>query len=162
MTAPFTPGLTPAESRQTLGRLALGVTILTLSRGGAFRGTRATMCAPVSTEPPLIAVSVDRESEWAAWLAAPETERFGVNVLGAGQRRLVEAFADAGADPVSVPWFTHEGLPLIGGTVAQLVCRRGETLEVGDQLLLTGLIEYSRYTDDDPLIAFRGQFHELG
>ena len=161
MTAPFTPGLTPAESRQTLGRLALGVAILTLERAGEYVGVLARTCAPVSTQPPLVAVGVDRDSEWAAWLAAPETERFGVNLLGAGQRRLLDAFAGSAAGQ-GVPWFTHEGLPLIGGTVAQLVCRRERRLEVGDQLLFAGLIEYSRYTDDDPLIAFRGQYHELG
>ena len=56
----------------------------------------------------------------------------------------------------------HERVPLIGGTIAQLVCRKHEVIEAGDHTLYLGFVEYSRYTDDDPLLYFRGQYHELG
>ena len=152
--------LSPHEFRETLGRFASGVTVVTAAHGGERRGMTANAFVSVSLTPPLILVSVDHSASMHARLH--EAERFGVNVLSAQQRELSRHFAGRPDEGLNVPWMDHEGLPLIGGAVAQLVCRKVEAHPAGDHTLFIGEVEYSRYTDDDPLLYFRGQYHELG
>ncbi|AZI43267.1 flavin reductase [Deinococcus psychrotolerans] len=150
--------LPPHEFRQTLGRFASGVTIITAFHAGEKRGMTANAFVSVSLSPPLILVSVDKRASMHDALA--EVERFGVSVLSTSQRALSEHFAGK-PQGASVIWFDHEGLPLIGGAVAQLVCRKERTIDAGDHTLYLGEVQYSRYTDDDPLVYFRGEYHEL-
>ncbi|WP_221089688.1 flavin reductase family protein [Deinococcus aquaedulcis] len=164
MTQPqsMTGGLSPLEFRQTLGRFASGVTIITAADGQERRGMTASAFVSVSLQPPLILVSVDNRAQMHALLSRPEVTHFGVSVLSAAQRHLSDHFAGRPGPEELVPWFEHEGLPLIGGAVAQLVCRKHEVIPAGDHTLYLGFVDYSRYTDDDPLVYFRGQYHELG
>ncbi|THF69080.1 flavin reductase family protein [Deinococcus sp. Arct2-2] len=155
-------GLTPFEFRETLGRFASGVTIVTTLDGQQRRGMTASAFVSVSLTPPLILVSVDHRAHMHAVLGRPETTRFGVNLLSSTQRHLSDHFAGRPGPEESVPWFEHEGLPLIGGCIAQLVCRKQQMIVAGDHTLYLGFVEYARYTDDDPLVYFRGQYHELG
>ena len=151
--------LLPHEFRQTLGRFASGVTVITAVYAGEKRGMTANAFVSVSLSPPLILVSVDKQASMHAVLA--EAGRFGVSVLSVSQRALSDHFAGR-PQPAEVPWFDHQGLPLIAGAVAQLVCRKERAIDAGDHTLFVGEVEYSRYTDDDPLLYFRGQYHELG
>ncbi|WP_161882200.1 flavin reductase family protein [Deinococcus alpinitundrae] len=156
--------LPPHEFRQTLGRFASGVTIITAAHAGEKRGMTANAFVSVSLTPPLILVGVDKRASMHSVLE--EVQRFGVSVLSVAQRPLSDHFAgrhSAGKPQAAdVPWFDHEGLPLIAGAVAQLVCRKHSAVDAGDHTLFVGEVEYSRYTDDDPLIYFRGDYHELG
>ena len=155
-------GITPLEFRQTLGRFASGVTIITAQDGEQRRGMTASAFVSVSLTPPLVLVSVDQQAHMHGLLGEPEVTHFGVNVLGANQRHLSDHFAGRPGPEESVPWFMHEAVPLLGGTIAQLVCRKEQVIAAGDHTLYMGFVEYSRYTDDDPLLYFRGQYHELG
>jgi flavin reductase (DIM6/NTAB) family NADH-FMN oxidoreductase RutF len=152
-TAGAQPGITPLEFRETLGRFASGVTVITATDGETRRGMTASAFVSVSLTPPLILVSVDHRAHMYALLSEDRVTHFGVNVLSSAQRHLSDHFSGRPGPEEAVPWFTHEGLPLIGGSVAQLVCRKQQVIPAGD---------YSRYTDDDPLLYFRGQYHELG
>ncbi|MEF2279022.1 flavin reductase family protein [Deinococcus sp. YIM 134068] len=162
MTSALSDGIPPHEFRQTLGRFASGVTVITATEGQERRGMTASAFVSVSLTPPLILVSVDHRAGMHALLSREEVTRFGVSVLSAAQRPLSDHFAGRPGPEDAVPWFDHEGLPLIGGSVAQLVCRKMQAIPAGDHTLYLGLVEYTRYTDDDPLLYFRGQYHELG
>lgn len=155
-------GIDPLEFRHTLGRFASGVTIITAVDGEEKRGMTASAFVSVSLTPPLILVSVDHRAHMHQVLQRPETTRFGVNILGANQKALSNHFGGRSDPELTIPWFDHEGLPLLGGAIAQLVCRKEQAVEAGDHTLYLGFVEYSRYTDDDPLLYFRGQYHELG
>ncbi|MFC4639155.1 flavin reductase family protein [Deinococcus hohokamensis] len=155
-------GIPPFEFRQTLGRFASGVTIITASDGQERRGMTASAFVSVSLTPPLVLVSVDHRAQMHALLSEDRVTHFGVNVLSATQVHLSDHFAGRPGPEEQVTWFEHEGLPLIGGAIAQLVCRKHEIIPAGDHTLYLGFVEYARYTDDDPLVYFRGQYHELG
>lgn len=155
-------GLNPFEFRQTLGRFASGVTIITATDGHERRGMTASAFVSVSMTPPLILVGVDNRAHMDELLQKPDVTHFGVNILSVAQRSLSDHFAGRPGPEEQVPWFEHEGLPLIGGSIAQLVCRKQQVIPGGDHTLFLGFVEYSRYTDDDPLLYFRGQYHELG
>ncbi|WP_019586389.1 flavin reductase family protein [Deinococcus apachensis] len=162
MTSPVSEGIPPYEFRQTLGRFASGVTVVTATDGEERRGMTASAFVSVSLTPPLILVSVDHRAGMHALLSREDVTRFGVSILSSTQRHLSDHFSGKPGPEEAVPWFLHEGLPLIGGSVAQLVCRKQEATPAGDHTLYLGLVEYARYTDDDPLLYFRGQYHELG
>ncbi|ABF44499.1 MULTISPECIES: flavin reductase family protein [Deinococcus] len=162
MTSTGSSGVSPHDFRQALGRFASGVTVITATDGQTRRGMTASAFISVSLTPPLILVSVDHRASMHALLARDEVTRFGVSILSSAQRYLSEHFAGRPGPEEAVPWFDHEGLPLLGGSVAQLVCRKEQALPAGDHTLYLGLVEYVRYTDDDPLLHFRGQYHELG
>ncbi|WP_034386387.1 flavin reductase family protein [Deinococcus sp. YIM 77859] len=163
MTSPAArEGIPPHEFRQTLGRFASGVTVITATDGEQRRGMTASAFVSVSLTPPLILVSVDHRAHMHALLSAETVTQFGVSILSSSQRHLSDHFAGRLGPEEEVPWLTHEGLPLIGGSVAQLVCRKQQAIPAGDHTLYLGLVEYARYTDDDPLLYFRGQYHELG
>ena len=156
--------LPPHEFRQTLGRFASGVTVITALHAGEKRGMTANAFVSVSLSPPLILVSVDKQASMHAVLEELDlggSGRFGVSMLSVSQRALSDHFAGR-PQPAEVPWFDHQGLPLIAGAVAQLVCRKVRAIDAGDHTLFVGEVEYSRYTDDDPLLYFRGEYHELG
>jgi flavin reductase (DIM6/NTAB) family NADH-FMN oxidoreductase RutF len=152
--------VSPHEFRETLGRFASGVTVVTIAHDGEQRGMTASAFVSVSLTPPLILVSVAKNAHMHSRLL--QSERFGVNVLSSAQRELSPHFAGKPDAGLTVPWMDHEGLPLIGGAVAQLVCQKVEAHEAGDHTLFIGEVQYSRYTDDDPLLYFRGAYHELG
>jgi flavin reductase (DIM6/NTAB) family NADH-FMN oxidoreductase RutF len=152
--------VSPHEFRETLGRFVSGVTIVTVAHDGERRGMTANAFVSVSLTPPLILVSVAKTATMHARMQ--DAERFGVNVLSSQQQALSAHFAGKPDENLSVPWMDHEGLPLIGGAVAQLVCQNIEAHDAGDHTLYIGQVEYSRYTDDDPLVYFRGAYHELG
>ena len=152
--------VSPHEFRETLGRFASGVTVLTISHGGERRGMTANAFVSVSLTPPLILVSVAASATMHSRML--DSERFGINVLSTAQQALSRHFSGKPDEGLSVPWMDHEGLPLIGGAVAQLVCRKVEGHAAGDHTLFIGEVQYSRYTDDDPLLYFRGEYHELG
>lgn len=155
-------GIPPLEFRQTLGRFASGVTIITAQDGEQRRGMTANAFVSISMTPPLILVSVDKRAHMNKLLQEEAVTHFGVNILGATQRHLSDHFAGKPGPEEQVPWFAHENVPLLTGTIAQLVCRKYQVLDGGDHTMYMGFVEYSRYTDDDPLLYFRGQYHELG
>lgn len=155
-------GIPPFEFRQTLGRFASGVTVITAKDGQQRRGMTASAFVSVSLTPPLILVSVDNRAHMHALLSEDRITHFGVNILSASQTHLSDHFAGRPGAEEQVSWFEHEGLPLIGGAIAQLVCRKYQVIPAGDHTLYLGFVDYSRYTDDDPLVYFRGQYHELG
>lgn len=150
------------ELWQTLGRLASGVSVITAAHQGEQRGMTASALTAVSHDPPLLAVAVKHDKKMHDFLSQPEVTHFGVNLLSSTQRALSEHFAGKPQPGLTLPWFDHEGLPLLGGSIAQIVCRKTQAVTVGDHTLFIGEIAYTRFTDDDPLIYFRGQYHELG
>jgi flavin reductase (DIM6/NTAB) family NADH-FMN oxidoreductase RutF len=162
-------GIPPHEFRQTLGRFASGVTVVSAVHDGNRRGMTANAFVSVSLEPPLILVSVDKNASMHAVLE--RAEQFGVSVLSTTQRHLSDHFAGRPDAGLTVPWFEHQSrasqgqaaqnVPLLSGAVAQLVCRSHSAVDAGDHTLFIGEVQYSRYTDDDPLLYFRGQYHEL-
>lgn len=154
--------ITRDELWQTLGRLASGVTIVTAMHAGERWGMTASAVISLSHDPPTLGVAVAHDRKMHALLSQPEVTHFGLNILSSTQKNLSEHFAGKTDPAISLSWFEHEGLPLLGGTIAQIVCRKEQAVPFSDHTLFTGVIEYTRFTDDDPLVYFRGQYHELG
>jgi len=153
----------PAQFRQLLGHFATGVTILTTANpGGQPLGMTANSLSSVSLDPPLISVCVDREAEMhPVILQAPA---FVVNVLASPQEALARRFSDKHEDRFDGVGYhlSPEGLILLDGALAHIVCERQTTYPAGDHTVVLGRVVGGEAHEGHPLLFYRGGYAALG
>lgn len=153
------PHTDAATFRQLLGRFATGVTVVTtLDARGRPAGMTASALASVSLDPPLLLVCVGHEADFHRAIdAAP---RFAINVLAADQEHLSRQFAEKGGDHFA--GVAHhpgpQGVPLLEGAVAHVLCDRWGRHQAGDHTLFLGLVTGGETFDRPPLVYFRSRY----
>lgn len=153
----------PDEFRGLLGSFATGVTVATTrTDDGDVSGMTVSAVASVSLVPPLLLVCIEHDTEFFdAMCAVPA---FALSVLAADQRDIAERFAGTYAtrfDGVHVSQGT-EGMPLIDGASAHIVCRRWNVAAAGDHSVFIGLVVGGVTFARPPLLHFRGAYRTLG
>ena len=150
------------DLRQTLGRFASGVTVVTCLGDKGPCGITANSFSSVSLDPPLILWNIAKVSNsLRAYLAA---EHFAINVLGADQRELSHHFAQSDHTVFKgIEYFVSEhGVPMLPGAIASFECRTRETHDCGDHFIIIGEVERFASNDGDPLLFFGGDYHLRG
>lgn len=146
--------------RQAMGRFATGVTVVTTAGpDGVVHGMTANGVMSVSLEPPLVVVSLRRESRMDTLL--PATRRYAISVLAEDQEWLALHFAgrpDAARRP-ELHWWA--ALPFVDGAIAHLGCTVHAIHEAGDHRLWIGRVDYMGVRDGAPLVFYAGQFGRL-
>jgi flavin reductase (DIM6/NTAB) family NADH-FMN oxidoreductase RutF len=101
----------------------------------------------------------------SSWPVLAQAEHIGVHVLGDHQRELAATFARSGADRFGAPtrWHTGpEGVPVLDGVLAWLVCRVVARVPAGDHRLMVAEVVAG---DPDgagrPLLYHEGRFNAL-
>lgn len=148
--------------RDTLGRFASGVTVMTLrDQSGVDRGMTATAFSSLSLDPPLILVCVGKAASIAPSLAS--ATHFAVHVLAADQEALARKFAEKEGDRFGGLSARRgvEGLPLLDGVLATLQCRITARHPGGDHEIVVGEVLDASRRDGDPLLYFRGRYGAL-
>jgi 3-hydroxy-9,10-secoandrosta-1,3,5(10)-triene-9,17-dione monooxygenase reductase component len=152
--------------RQVMGRFVTGVSVVTTVSEGRPQGITVNALSPVSLQPPLVMVALDRRRFITPMVR--EYGRYAVNVLGEGQQGLSDCFAHAAVKPgredfCGAAW--HDGpmgLPLIDGAIATLECTVVETFPAGDHDLFIGRVDALAADADDeaigPLLYFRRRY----
>ena len=152
-----------SQFRQLLGHFATGVTILTTKTPEEVPlGMTANSLSSVSLHPPLISVCVDREAAMhEVILQAPE---FVVNVLAGPQEALARRFSDKHEDRFDGIGYhlSPEGLILLDGALAHIVCERHGTYPAGDHTIVLGRVIGGATNDGRPLLYYRGGYAALG
>ncbi|MFB9475994.1 flavin reductase family protein [Nonomuraea salmonea] len=153
-----------AESfRRALAVHASGVVVITAQNDGVPVGMTATSFSSVSLEPPLVSFYVDQSSATWPWLRT--ADHFAVNILSGDQADLAARFARKGIDRFAPPtrWRPGPlGAPLLQDVSAHLVCLPYETADVGDHVLVVGLVADVRtHGDDRPLLYHQGRFGQF-
>ncbi|MDW8325069.1 MAG: flavin reductase family protein [Anaerolineales bacterium] len=149
----------PRDFRNTLGRFATGVTIITTEHEGRTHGMTANAFVSVSLDPPLVLVSIDNRANIHRLL--PVTGRYGVSILAEGQEKHSNHFAGRRVEGLTVNFIRKHEMPLIEGALAHLVCRVVEAHPGGDHTLYIGQVEYLDWRDGRPLVFFSGQYRGL-
>ena len=149
----------PREYRNTLGRFATGVTIITALENGKPHGMTANAFASVSLDPPLVLVSLDNRSHMRRILSAAGL--YGVSVLAEGQRALSDHFAGRAVQGVQVQFVTRAGATLVEGAIAYFVVRVKDVHPAGDHTLYVGTVEYFEHSEDKPLLLYSGSYEQL-
>jgi flavin reductase (DIM6/NTAB) family NADH-FMN oxidoreductase RutF len=143
--------------RRALGHFATGVTVVSYAESGEFRGTTVNSFTSVSLEPPLVLVSLGRQTRAAAALRPGRT--FAVNVLHHGQRELAMRFA--GGPDTPVDWEVRAEVPHLTGCAAYFRCAARDVHGAGDHLLVVARVDDFQAHGHAPLIFHRGAFKHL-
>jgi flavin reductase (DIM6/NTAB) family NADH-FMN oxidoreductase RutF len=167
-------GATEAELAGALNSWTAGVTLVTVADGHDDVGATVSAFCPVSTEPPLVLVSLMDGSYLAEVFGRPDAPapvtEFAVVLLAAGQRVLSGRFAAAGRPGVrlmlgDVP---HRRGPVSGaliveGGLAALECSAEQVQPAGDHLLVIARVTGVPYVAEagEPLIRFRRHYLSL-
>ena len=146
--------------RNVMGRFPTGVAVVTFLRDGMPAGLTVNSFLPVSMNPPLVLVSLRRESSVIHHLAVGD--RYGVNFLSEAQQDLATHFAGNPIADLS-PGFRHEqGIPLIVNSLAHIIARVVDVHEAGDHYLYIAAVEYLwQGTEAQPLIFYSGRYKQL-
>jgi len=152
-----------AELRESFGRFASGVTIISGMDGREPIGFTCQSFHSVSLDPPLISIGVMSSSTSYPRLRASGS--FCVNVLADHQHELAVRFGRRGEDR----WRgleharTARGNPLIPGVVTAFECLIVDEHLVGDHLLVIAEVAtvHSQQHVPPPLVYFRSCFREL-
>ncbi|MEU4833818.1 flavin reductase family protein [Streptosporangium sp. NPDC023615] len=146
--------------RQTLALHAAGVVVVTAQVDGVPVGLTATSFSSVSLAPPLVSFYVDHSS--TTWPRLRQADHFAVNVLASDQAEVASRFARRGVDRFADPtsWTLGPyGVPLLGGVSAHLICSPHSTVDIGDHVLVVGLVtETGLEPGGRPLLYHRGRF----
>lgn len=144
--------------RASLGRFPSGVTVITCKQEGQVHGMTASAFVSVSMDPPLVLVSVAKKARMHEKLLNAEV--FGISILAQDQAHWSNHFA--GKLHTQEPEFTeHEGVPVLEGALVNLVLNTHQRVEAGDHTLFIGEITYTRYTEQDALLYFRGKYGQF-
>lgn len=157
------PPATPSDSqifRKVMGRFPTGVAVVTFVRDGEPAGITVNSFLPVSMNPPLVLVSLRRESSVVHHLDVGD--RYGVNVLSEAQQPLGAHFAGTPLPGLPIEFTHHHDVPLIPGSLAHIVTRVVDVHAAGDHFLYIAAVEYLwQGTEAQPLIFYSGRYKQL-
>ena len=152
----------PELLRSVFRQHAAGVAVITAA-GEHPVGFTATSLNSVAAEPPLISFGVGTGS--SSWPVVAEAEHIGVHILGEQQQELAATFARSGADRFgpSTGWRSGpEGVPLLDGVVAWLVCRVVARIPAGDhRIVIAQVVLGDPSGGGRPLVYHQGRFTSL-
>jgi flavin reductase (DIM6/NTAB) family NADH-FMN oxidoreductase RutF len=136
-----------------------GVAIVTtLEPDGTPRGLTTNAVTSVSAEPPILLVCVDRNSRTLPALL--HSKRFVVNFMRDDCAELCSLFASKADDKFGrVSWSPGlGGVPILHeSAVAHAECSTLEEHEIGDHVVVTGLVETGQApaAEDVPIVYFQ-------
>jgi len=148
-----------ATYRELAGAFPSGIAIVTtVDESGSPRGLTTQAFIGLSTEPPLVLVSLDRTSRTLASLR--RCGRFVVNFLKAGSDELSTRFATKADDKFEgVRWIPSSVVPgvpiLVDVASAFMECTVAEVIERGDHVMFIGSVEGGRVIGGPPLLYYR-------
>lgn len=148
------------EFRTLVRNVPAGVSVLTgWDADSKPLGVVVSSFVPLSLNPRLCAFSIRRD----AWTFSQirHTDVLGVSVLASDQHEACQRFAAGGAERFdSVPWHVgSQGLPFLGGAVAELVCRITAVHDGGDhELFIVRIEDVQTRRDGDHLVLVNGRF----
>lgn len=152
----------PALLRSVFRRHASGVAVVTAA-GEYPVGFTATSVSSVAAEPPLVSFGVGTGS--SSWPVVAGAEYVGIHILGEHQQELAATFARSGADRFAAPtgWRSGpEGVPLLDGVLAWLVCRVVARVPTGDhRIVIAEVVTGDPAGDGRPLLYHQGRFNAL-
>ncbi|MEV8318715.1 flavin reductase family protein [Streptomyces sp. NPDC059900] len=159
-----TPRLaSPDLLRSVFRQHAAGVAVITAQGPAGPVGFTATSLVSVSAEPPMLSFGIGTGA--SSWPAVSRAEHVGVHILGEHQLDLASTFARSGADRFGpgTRWYEGpEGVPVLDGTLAWLVCKVAARVPAGDhRIVLAEAVVGDPAGAGRPLLYHQGRFNAL-
>ncbi|MGC4808247.1 flavin reductase family protein [Micromonospora sp. DT233] len=148
--------------RSILRHQASTVTVVT-APGASPAGFTATSFTSVSLAPPVVSFCLNLVS--SSWPTVARARHVAVHLLARDQQELARTFATSGVDRFAAPtrWRPGpEGVPILDGTLAWLLCRVVDRVVVGDHAIVLAEPELLRHARaGSPLLYHRGGYAAL-
>ena len=151
--------------KQLLRRHAAAVVVIT-APGQPPAGFTATSFTSVSLDPPLVSFCLAHTA--SAWPSVAAAGLVAVHVLTQEQEHVARTFATRGIDRFAAhgAWRPGpQGVPLLDGVLARIVCRVVRRVEAGDHSIVLASPEAGEHHDDlsaTPLVYHDGHYTHLG
>lgn len=146
--------------RETMGRFTTGVTVVTTHTGQRVHGMTANGFMSVSLEPPLVVVSVARRAKMHDAITAAGA--YGVSILCDSQEHLSAHFAGKPIEGLEPDFEWAEEIPVLKGSLAQVVARVTDTHPAGDHTLYVGqVLHFVVREAASPLVFHEGRYRAL-
>jgi flavin reductase (DIM6/NTAB) family NADH-FMN oxidoreductase RutF len=132
------------EIKEVLSKLEYGVYVISMGRGQDGNAFTASWLTQVSSEPPMVLVSIKNSHQSARMLN--ERDCFVVNLLGHGAEALAKSYfgpAEAGLarlKGINVMPAPETGCPIVPGAVGFLDCRVIKRVPCGNHTAFFGEI----------------------
>lgn len=154
------PEIDSRTFRNAMGRFPTGVAIVTFLRDGQPSGITVNSFLSVSASPPLILVSLRKESSVIAHLHAGDC--YGVNFLSEAQQEISSHFAGKPVETIVPEFLSERGVPLIPESLAHIVARIVDVHIAGDHVLYIAAVEYLwQGPEAKPLIFYSGKYKQI-
>jgi flavin reductase (DIM6/NTAB) family NADH-FMN oxidoreductase RutF len=149
--------MTGDELRELMRRFPAPVAVVTTAVDDEHYGLTVGSLVSVSLEPPLVAISIGRES--SSHEPIRRAGRFAVSLLSAEQESVAQHFARSGIPPIAL-WTgvdvrDGEYGPLVEGALAWLECTTWAEYPAGDHTLFLGEVEHGELGVDEPGLVYR-------
>ena len=156
----------PKHFRDTLGRFATGVTVITVSDGELSRGMTANAFSSVSLDPPLVLVCVDQNATCLEMIR--NAKKFNVNFLAQEQKQISDWFAGKGRDAEDqfseLEYDVGENVtPVLKGNIGLLECELFNEVPGGDHSIFIGLVNRALFEEEvkAPLLYYASSNRKL-
>jgi 3-hydroxy-9,10-secoandrosta-1,3,5(10)-triene-9,17-dione monooxygenase reductase component len=149
--------------RNLMAFWATGVSVLTACGDDGPAGATANALTSLSLAPPLALVCFDLSSRTLK--AVRESERFCINMLGSHQEDVSRVFASKRSPAekfAAVDYRMEDGVPILEGNLAHLICGLDSELRRGDHVVVIGdVLTGTTDSNGSPLVFYRGQYQAV-
>ena len=153
-------GIDPRALRDACSSFATGVTVVSTRTEDGDHGMTANAFMSVSLDPPLITISLDRNSRMREKVRA--SGRYAVNVLASDMEPVAMHFAGRHNPAFAGVFNERDGLPVVPGAVAVFLADVVQEVEAGDHTLAIGRVtSIDRDATARPLLFCGGRFAAL-
>ncbi|WP_028183521.1 flavin reductase family protein [Salinispora arenicola] len=143
--------------RDVMAGVCTPVSVVTAVENGRPYGATVSAFASLSMDPPMVLVSLARQSRLLAVIR--RTGRFGLNVLSSGQAALGQRFAAKCTERFhGVQWHLHGGVPRLTGAGGWVSCIVAEVVAGGDHMIVLARVAAAEAMAAPPLTYFARGF----
>ncbi|MEK4426324.1 flavin reductase family protein [Solibacillus sp. FSL K6-1523] len=140
--------------RQTFGKFATGVTVVTWFDGDDINGITVNSFTSVSLQPALVLVSIDKK---ANSLTQMQNKAFTINILAEDQEKIAWQFAGREQQGLEIKWEKGGIAPRLSNAAAFIECKPWKQVDAGDHVLFIGEVESFERTDEHALTFYEGK-----
>lgn len=142
--------------RNTCGKFATGVTLITTSQVGNTAGITVNAFMSISLEPHLVAISINRGKKIREALI--HNGKFAISVLARDQEKWSRHFGGTPQDGFTPAFTDFHGAQVVPGALAYFEASIVSQHEEGDHTLFIGQVNHHSCSSGEPLLFFEGAY----
>lgn len=149
------------ELKEFNRKFVTGVTVVTVQdSAGRPRGLAVSAYMPLSLDPPLVVVCVQKTS--STYPALFEAGHLGINILANSQRVVVDRFASKSEDKFAgLDWHAAPaGSPLIHGASASIEAEIKERFRAKTHVVIIARVRHLEVSSIEPMVYKAGKFYD--